>query len=998
MAFGTLLIQITRRIEMKYSSRIYLQAGVVVCILAIVLSLGLGPVSKAQMSKKTGDDTPVADSKGFDELARKVPIETSMMGIEKLDVNVDGRERTSFAPSHPSIGNDNGDETEPNNTAGTANPLSGSEGRIGGLIYANGDIDFYSFTASAGDKVFAAAMTSWDASGSGNSTLDIIAPDGTTILETDLDDGTFGSTSSSIAGFNIPSAGTYYLRMRQNSATAQIRPYVLYFAIRSGAPTAETETNGSPGTANPLAASGHMSGSINPGADTDFYSVALNAGDTVFLSLNSDPERDNVQFNARLGFGLFGSGTPNQILLANDGSTGSATNPLSEAFFFTVKDAGTYYIYVDEAAVGGAATFTYTLSATVFPAENSPNCTTYTSTDAPKVINDVALTSSTLTIPPGSRRIDSIEVYLNMTHTFMQDLDVHLVSPNANDNGLFTDIGAATTGGPQTGMDWWVSDNAAIPPIFAVTEDFKTRPESSYRLEYLQGEDPTGTWRLDIRDDAAGDTGTLNGWALKVCQKDPDPPSQTLFSTDFEANDGGFTHNGTLDEWEYGTPATVATTTTNPVASFLNCFSGTKCWKTDLDNTYDSSSSMNLESPPIAIPSGSTGVRLSWAMRYQMESASFDHAWIEVFESGNPANIKRIGEWTGATMTNTVGSPAVNIGQSGGWGIYKSGDLSSFAGTSVIVRYHVDGDSTINFGGMAIDDVKVTRAVPGRAVRADYDGDGKTDLSIFRPGSGTFWVNRSTDGPGAIQWGASGDYAMGGDVNGDRETDLIINRPTAPTEPADFWVLQTPSLSFTGYAWGVPGDKPMIRDFNGDNLDDYAVWRETDTRFYILVPGDPNPVRIFQFGSAGDKPFVGDFMGDSNAEIAVFRPSTGTWYIAAASGNPATEFVSSPFGIAGDLPAPADFDGDGKDDVAVFRPSTGYWYIRRSSDQSLQIVQFGTVGDTPVPGDYDGDGKYDVAIFRNGQWWILQSSNSSVVVYQWGVAGDQPIPASYLPQ
>ena len=100
------------------------------------------------------------------------------------------------------------------------------------------------------------------------------------------------------------------------------------------------------------------------------------------------------------------------------------------------------------------------------------DCTTYASTDVPKAIpSGPGLTSSVINVPPGSGRINSAEVYLNLTHTLMQDLDVNLVSPRGNDNGLFTDIGAGTVGGIQTGMDMWIDDDAAAPSFFAVTED-----------------------------------------------------------------------------------------------------------------------------------------------------------------------------------------------------------------------------------------------------------------------------------------------------------------------------------------------------------------------------------------------------------------------------------------------------------------------------------------------------------------------------------------------
>jgi hypothetical protein len=42
-------------------------------------------------------------------------------------------------------------------------------------------------------------------------------------------------------------------------------------------------------------------------------------------------------------------------------------------------------------------------------------------------------------------------------------------------------------------------------------------------------------------------------------------------------------------------------------------------------------------------------------------------------------------------------------------------------------------------------------------VPADYDGDGRADVSIFRPSDGTWWINRSTAGLVVIQWGQNGD-------------------------------------------------------------------------------------------------------------------------------------------------------------------------------------------------------------------------------------------------
>jgi hypothetical protein len=42
-------------------------------------------------------------------------------------------------------------------------------------------------------------------------------------------------------------------------------------------------------------------------------------------------------------------------------------------------------------------------------------------------------------------------------------------------------------------------------------------------------------------------------------------------------------------------------------------------------------------------------------------------------------------------------------------------------------------------------------------VQFDFDGDGKSDISVFRPSDGVWYLNRSNQGFAAIQFGASTD-------------------------------------------------------------------------------------------------------------------------------------------------------------------------------------------------------------------------------------------------
>ncbi len=181
----------------------------------------------------------------------------------------------AFAQTFPDF------EVEPNNTSVEATPIPSNPAKMRGYIYPNADEDYYSFSATAGDRVYIATMTSLSSNSSVDSDLSLIASDGSTILESDADNGTFGSTSSSIAGTVIPATGTYYIRVKHASAATQLRPYDLYVQVQSGSPVAETEPN-DPIPGQPLPAGGWVSGSTSSTTDQDFYAITLNAGESVF--------------------------------------------------------------------------------------------------------------------------------------------------------------------------------------------------------------------------------------------------------------------------------------------------------------------------------------------------------------------------------------------------------------------------------------------------------------------------------------------------------------------------------------------------------------------------------------------------------------------------------------------------------------------------------------------------------------------------------------------
>ncbi len=284
---------------------------------------------------------------------------------------------------------------------------------------------------------------------------------------------------------------------------------------------------------------------------------------------------------------------------------------------------------------------------------------------------------------------------------------------------------------------------------------------------------------------------------------------------------------------------------------------------------------------------------------------------------------------------------------------------------------------------------KITFAPPPPP-RSDFDGDGRTDLSVFRPSEGNWYLNRTTAGFAALNFGISTDTITPSDYDGDGKADLSVFRPTATAGAVDFYVLRSTNNTITGVEWGTVGDQPVVADYDGDSKDDYAVWRPTTGTFWVLQ-SLTGTSRSVVFGNSTDKPVSADYSGDGKAEFAVFRPSNGVWFI---SDNVTGAITTATFGISTDIPVYADYDGDGKEDIAVFRPSDGNWYTLRSSG-GISIIHFGSAGDVPVPGDYDGDGRYDQAVYRNGVWYTNRST-SGVAIASFGLSTDRPTPRAYL--
>jgi hypothetical protein len=287
---------------------------------------------------------------------------------------------------------------------------------------------------------------------------------------------------------------------------------------------------------------------------------------------------------------------------------------------------------------------------------------------------------------------------------------------------------------------------------------------------------------------------------------------------------------------------------------------------------------------------------------------------------------------------------------------------------------------------------------------SDYDGDGRTDLFVYRQSDRTFYTLNSLENniTASIPVGRGfNDQLVNnlGDFDGDGRADRVmytldeINNIT--------WnILQSDTNTVRTVRWGnFSTDAFQPADYDGDGKLDVAVMRRSTGVWYIIDSSTGNS-RYEYWGAPGDLPMISDFDGDSKADLAVVRNQGGLlfWYIRNSTNGQMQAFQ---WGVQGDSISiffPIDIDNDGKHDAMVRRPVNGQvmHFIRRSSDGQMYSLAWGPLSlNFVLYGDYDGDGKTDfVARLTipggNGQyrWHIFQSATQTERVVDFGQFGD----------
>jgi hypothetical protein len=193
-----------------------------------------------------------------------------------------------------------------------------------------------------------------------------------------------------------------------------------------------------------------------------------------------------------------------------------------------------------------------------------------------------------------------------------------------------------------------------------------------------------------------------------------------------------------------------------------------------------------------------------------------------------------------------------------------------------------------------------------------------------------------------VQFGITTDIPLPADYDGDGKADIAVFRGSDDPNEPDFYVLRSTDFSYFGVSWGSVGDIPVRGDQNYDGLYDYIVFRPSEGKWYALTLTSGWSEIVF--GQNGDIPFM--VKNEMLPDFVVYRPSEGTWYFKMQS---ATYRPPLRFGLSGDIPDPGDYDGDGADDIAVFRPTDGTWHMRLTgSGWAYNVFRFGLDGDLPI--------------------------------------------------
>jgi hypothetical protein len=528
--------------------------------------------------------------------------------------------------------------------------------------------------------------------------------------------------------------------------------------------------------------------------------------------------------------------------------------------------------------VGQVQTFSdnVTLSTSGAPADTTSNFSVNPVTPPGMSV----LTLGTSAAATGSYSFDVVGVAPTSTHTTTVGLNLLDAVPGAITLVAPAD-GAVNV--PQAPTFTWSGDGASYTIEIATDAAFTNIVDSavvsgtSYNGALLD----TGIvyyWRV-TPDNAcgAGPTSVVWSFTTEVLPGDCGPGTApvTLYATDFESGDAGWTHSGTGDTW--------ALSTANPN-------SGSMAYHAD---DVSSISDQRLVSPAVVLPTGQDPLSLQFWNYQALEdggSGCFDGGILEVSDDGG-------GTWTQvldpALLTDPYdgpiddgfGNPLANLNAwCGDPQPYLNSivDLSAYAGATVQIRFRLGTDTSVSRPGWDIDDVMVQSCEPIAEIDvapASLTGAQPVDVQVSHP------LTITNSGLADLSWSTyednGGTGPLAGFVRANPFADLAAGLPAStprverrPAAPNALLYDQTDNIGTNG----APSQTfPDFANDYGHAADDFIVpaggWSITGT---LVLGSYANPAPAWDVNIYADDGGIPGVLMYSFVDLAAVSDIGGT--------------------------------------------------------------------------------------------------------------------------